>query len=457
MRQAGRMARHRLVLGVLLVAVVLAGRVPLLGNGYGSDDDAWRNAVAALRMHAVGHYVPSRIPGFPVYEGLLVPLIPFGAVATNALSVFAGLVAAWFFLRAARRGGAKSPVWLAAAFCFSAPVWVEASQTMDYAVGLAFLLASYDAWLRRKYVPAGVLLALAAGCRATLGVLVLPALAGMALRRERGRTGLAFVAATVLPAAVVFLPPLLSPATRGMEGQFEAHVALHHATPAAVPDLLRRVGVFLFGKPGLIVLGLGLVAAASRVYRRRGSPRAGAQENGEGPADRRLPETAFEASGVIVVTVLFLLMPYEPAYMMPALPLVLLLVGRVLSRSWTATLALALATAVFMTPVLETRRVVPGRLFQEVRARRADLARTAAQEALRPPEPTVYVIGRFAVHRLLLRNRSLRATEAAWAPFHASGVALWSPDGRKGYAADLDPPDRVRLERGGYRIVDLSQ
>ena len=34
----------------MIVVLILATRIPLLGGGFGSDDDAWRNAANALRM-----------------------------------------------------------------------------------------------------------------------------------------------------------------------------------------------------------------------------------------------------------------------------------------------------------------------------------------------------------------------------------------------------------------------
>src|SRR5580765_7917805 len=75
-------------------AAVAVSRVPLVGGGFGSDDDSWRNAVAATRMHALGHYVPSRAPGFPVFETLLSVLVGHGWLVTNGVTALAGVIAA---------------------------------------------------------------------------------------------------------------------------------------------------------------------------------------------------------------------------------------------------------------------------------------------------------------------------------------------------------------------------
>lgn len=109
---------------LIFLLVILASRLPLIGGGFGSDGDAWRNAVAAFRMREVGHYVASRPPGFPVFESLLVPLVPLGWAATNALAAVAGVVAVMVFMRVSRELKIPSPFWLTFAFTFSGVLWV---------------------------------------------------------------------------------------------------------------------------------------------------------------------------------------------------------------------------------------------------------------------------------------------------------------------------------------------
>src|SRR6266542_3767104 len=99
MPAAPRFPVWRAALALLFAAVLLLSRYPLLHGGYGSDDDAWRSVVSALHMRESGHYVPSRIPGYPLFEFLLVFLVPFGPFATNLASVLAQLAAADSFRR----------------------------------------------------------------------------------------------------------------------------------------------------------------------------------------------------------------------------------------------------------------------------------------------------------------------------------------------------------------------
>src|SRR5712692_6512927 len=64
--------------GVILAALIIATRVPLLPLGYGSDSDAWRVAATASRLWNDGIYHPSRFPGFPLYEVLNAPMVALG-------------------------------------------------------------------------------------------------------------------------------------------------------------------------------------------------------------------------------------------------------------------------------------------------------------------------------------------------------------------------------------------
>src|SRR6266581_3623522 len=96
---------------IVLVLALLASRLPLIGGGYGSDNDTWRNIVAAIHMHEAMRYVPSRVPGFPVYEGLLALLAPWGWIATNLASVAAEVAVASWFARLLTRLRVANPLW----------------------------------------------------------------------------------------------------------------------------------------------------------------------------------------------------------------------------------------------------------------------------------------------------------------------------------------------------------
>ena len=438
---------------LIFLLVVFASRVPLLGGGFGSDGDSWRNAVAALRMREAGHYVASRPPGFPVFESLLVPLVPWGWVATNALAALAGVAAAAVFLRICRESRIPSPYWLTFAFAFGGVLWVYATQTMDYALGLALLLGTYHGLRNRRYFLAGLLLALAAGCRLTTATLVVPALAMLLVSRAGWRAIASFLTSYVLATAAVYVPVILYYRAVGSIHGFLWHASRTHVTLHSLPSLLRLDAVFLFGKLGSLMLVLAL---AGRLLFALYPP---LRAWGRARMQFRLPAPGivFEAGVVLVVATLYLMAPYEAAYLIPLLPFALLLVGRLLTRPVLAVAALLIASEVLVVPMFDKRGWAPGRLQLEIDQRREGLRVARALEARRPAEPTVFVVGRVAVFQLHVLAPSLERDERAWRAGMEPGVALWSPDRRRGYAALLGPSDRQALEDQGYRVEVLRE
>lgn len=427
----------------LLVGVVLS-RWPLLGWGYGSDDDAWRNAVAGVHIRALGHYLPSRAPGFPVFETIVAALVPGGWTATNGAAILAEVVAVALFFALAERLRVRSPRWLTLAFAFCGAMWVATSQTMDYAFGIALLLAVYLSLLSRRPLWAGVLLALAAGCRISNAALVVSAVLLLLLRGDGWRAGARVAGAFAAVATLLFLPVALAPGGGRAPADAIYHIGRAHVTFGNLASVLRQALVFCLGKLGAIVPALGLAGAAyARLRRPRPQP----------PRDpSRRAAVAFEASAVALVGANFLLVPYESAYLLPALPFAMLLLGRLLARGWIAAWAAVLALESVALPLFDVQRVIPGRLFLELRQRREDVVETRRIAGLRPPRPTVYVVGRFRVHRLLLLEPQLERLPAAWAPFTGPGLALVHPAVRVGYAATLTPAQADSLQTAGYDI-----
>lgn len=425
---------------IALAVVFVLSRLPLLGGGFGADIDSWINAVGAIHMREVGRYIPTRIPGFPAYEALLVLLVPLGHRATNGASVLAQAAAIVFFWRLARRLVPARAAWATAAFAFGPPLWVDASQTMDYAFGLAAMLGACDALLAGRRATAGALLALATGFRPTLALLLLPVALSLRARRESPAGWLAFAGAYGAVAVALFVPVLLAAPPGEMAGEFAFHAARQHVTLATAPRVVRVALAFAFGKLGTIVIALGLLAGLR-------TGRAGAGDGASGGF------SGLAWISILVMAAFYLVIPLDAAYLMPVVPLALLLLARRLPARWFAVAAIAIMSETLVTPLLDVRRLVPGRVVAEWALRREQLASSRALLALRPGAPTVYVVGRFQVHRMMLLDPSLERTDAAWAAFrYPTGVALWSPDRGRGYAAFLEPAQSDSLRAAGFTL-----
>lgn len=435
--------------GLLALAgfALLATRWPLLVHGYGSDEDAWRYVVSALHTRASGQYQPSRVPGFPAFELPLALLVPLGPFATNLLAAIAGIVAAWLFWRIARRLQHPRPGLLALGFALTPAIWVQATQTMDYAQATAFLLAGWLCLLQARAGWAGVWIALAAASRPTLALIV--PIAGLYLLLTAARWG--SLARFALGFGVVFaaleLPALLHPDTQGASGQFAFHAARQHVTFSTVLPVVRGALVFMIGKLGLPLLLVGAVA-----HWRQRDPRARL-----GSPIEREASFVFELFSLAVIGGIYLLVPLDPGYLIPALPLLISLLARVTTPGWLIAMLVAVALEVLAQPLMGAGRVVPGRLFVEVGLRQAQLAEARSERARPVQRPTVFLTERSMVQRLLVLDPQLLREPAAWKPFWASGMALWTPDHRKGYAVDLSAEERAALEAQGYTIESLRR
>lgn len=434
------------VLAVLGVALLVT-RWPLLVHGYGSDEDAWRYAVSALHSRATGTYQPSRLPGFPAFELPLAFIQCLGPFATNLFAAVAGLIAIWLFWQIARRLEHPRPGLLALALALTPAFWVHATQTMDYAQATAFLLASWLALLQSRGGWAGVWLALAAASRPTL-VLIAP-IAGLYLLLSGARW--ATLVRFALGFGVVFtgleLPALLHPDTRGSSGQFAYHAARQHVTFGTVVPVVRGAIVFLLGKLGapLLIIGLALGWRRRDPRRRLGSP------------IERDASLVFELFSVATMVLLYLLVPLDPGYLIPALPLLVSLAARLAPPGWLIAALFAASLETVVQPLWSAGRIAPGRLMLEVRERRRLLNEAQSEAERIVSQPTVFITSRSLVHRLLVLAPSFSRQPAAWKPFWASGVALWSPDRRRGYAVDLSPAETVALQSQGYAIVKLAR
>jgi hypothetical protein len=161
----------------ILSVIYLLVRLPWLWSGYGAETDAYRVALVALHLRQSGEYLPSRLPGYPVHELLMAPLVWLGgSVATNLATALVSLFGVLIFAGIARAVKAPAAGLLVIAFAFTPFLIVNSVATKDYMWALSFLLAAYLASIRRRPVLAGVLLGLGAGCRITTAAFALPLL-----------------------------------------------------------------------------------------------------------------------------------------------------------------------------------------------------------------------------------------------------------------------------------------
>jgi Glycosyltransferase family 87 len=435
---------------ILLAVVFMAVRIPWLRSGYGAETDAYRVALSALHLGASGEYLPSRLPGYPVHELLMTPLVLLGgSVATNLATALAALAGVFVFAAIVNRVNARPRAVLVIALAFTPFLIVNSVQTKDYMWALTFILASYLAAIDRRNLLAGVLLGLGVGCRLTTGLFCLPLLL-LYLDRRDLRGAVTFLAMLASVSFLVFLPVTLR----------YGHHFLAYADSRIAPDIIiRSIGQYSIGAIGalatLIALLLswrGLISFPEML--------------------RRDVHVRIWTLVVAVYVLLFLRLPIDLGYLIPIYPFGYLLLSRVVRPAlFTAVVALIVVSGLVdldisamhnfnLRTFAETARPCRScaELFHDLHARQlyvnyaTDLARTTT------PDHSVVLTGAifpdFAV--------------ASWPRLHYEvfdrylpSISMLSDDGSMRdsthdviYLASPDRPELIdALRQQGYQVL----
>ena len=290
----------------LLCAVVLLTRLPFLGAGYGEHADNWRIALAARHIAETGVYEVSRFPGYPVQDYVCSWIWKTGPLGFNLLDSLFCMGAALFFALICIEYGMED-WWLAGlALAFVPVLYVNSVSSKDFPWGLALLLAAWWCALRKRSVPTGILLGVAMGCRITSGAAALP-LALILIEGADNRTALRRVLVTGAISGGIVVAAFTPVYARYGWDFFNFYS--DHGYPGPW-GMAARVTIEVWGALGFAGVCLGLVCGIAR----RG-PRP--QVSGR----QRLAWGAMLA----IYALAFWCLPDEAAYLIPAIPFVLLL------------------------------------------------------------------------------------------------------------------------------------
>jgi hypothetical protein len=347
---------------ILVGALVFATRVPFLAAGYGWDLDAWRLANTASAIAATGAYEASRLPGHPVQEYLCALLSRGGPLALNgATALLSAAGAALFALSWGRLGGRHAAL-AAIAFALTPGIFLNSTNSMDYVWAIAFLLAAHHFLLAGRPLVAGALLGLATGCRLTSAAFVAPfALIAMGPRppREAAAGVVRLCAGALVVGGLAFVPVLL---------RYGWGLLFFHDPGRPKAGVVFARGMWdVWGTTGALALGLALLSAPLR-----GLVRGKDTAIPAGVAGTGARAVAAWVLAIGLTAIVFLRLPHEGAYLLPAVPFVLLLLGRAAPRRAFLVGCLGLCLAPFAS--LGRGGVSAGPILID-RARRAEDAR----------------------------------------------------------------------------------
>jgi hypothetical protein len=319
------------------VAVLLA-LLPLTAMGPGTDLDAGvviRSGRSIVRDHT---YIASRPPGAPVHEtvvGLLDRL--GGTIATNlgSLAMAALFVAALVALL--RRAGISRPGLVAAVAVTNPFFLIAATSTVDFLWALALMLSAAVLARDRRPVWAGVLAALAIGCRVGTIVLVIALLlAEWYEGPEERRRALTIGGIAAVGGGLLFVPSWLA-ADKSLafaQNQFAMSSPLVQLGKFAVKDFS------FFGPFAIVVLAFAVppVLAAVRRWRVDWTVR-------------------FSVTGLVLSQILYLRFPWKLGHLLPTLACLTLLLGVALRDR--RRLLVALVAAQLLYAVVNVQFVQP--------------------------------------------------------------------------------------------------
>ena len=338
--------------GFTLAAVVFVTRLPFLWTGFGTDTDTWKLACALREIAQTGHYTASRLPGYPLMEWTCAPFVRFGPWAPNALSAIAAAACAWLGARLFARHGVRD-AWLAgAAFVFVPAAYIAGTSSIDYLWAIAFLLAAWLDATDGRAERAGLWLGLAVGSRMTSALFVVPLawLAWNAARDHRLLRVGRFASIGAVVGAAWYVPAFLrygwemftySEIRGGQSTALHFLGGMLHPGESGVPWPLiaGQATVLLWGVVGTAAVWLALLSLA---WQPRAAERAA-----------RLAPPVWVALGSVVALelILYLRLPHDEGYLLPAVPFVLLALAAWLTPARFRAMCVALLVSPFVFAV----------------------------------------------------------------------------------------------------------
>ena len=297
---------------ILLLAFCIY--IPFIFLGYGSDYDSYNVVWAGKNFVETLDYVPSRVPGFFVYEFITFFLnLIGGSILTNLASLVMSIIILKNFMQFCKDNEVPQYRLLTLIFMLHPYYLVNSTCTMDYLFSFGFAFLGLVKLNDHKFVSAGLLLALGIGSRLTTVLVVGTFLLWIFIVQKdyRGKVILAgFI--TAITAFLFYIPSL----------DF-AEWNIAYFSPSVGTDIfwtpILRIGRFVyktiyFWSPVVIII---MVWGIIRLFFYR--------TLWTDLVNKNLIKASITL--IFVIQLFYMYLPTEPAYMIPTIPFWLIILG----------------------------------------------------------------------------------------------------------------------------------
>lgn len=332
--------------GLLVVlCLVVLSRLPFLWTGYGADADAWMVAHAAETIWRTGEYQASRLPGYPLHEMLFAPIVAAGGPSlSNAVTLLCTLflLTLWYHLAWLLT---RFPLLSTLCLAFTPLFWINSATALDYVWSLLCILLSFAALLKARTVISGILLGLAVGFRPTNAAAGVPLLILLLLQKRSGKEIFQFLGAALLTGFVALTPVLVhyGPVQWIRETRLEMS-DIHFSSWDRLLFFVYRSAYTI----GPLAVGAGAVLLAAHRAAIRNAIEA------------RDPIFLSSAAFIVTYLLLFLGYPLERAYLIPAIPFFLVIVGATANRKEFIILTCCMISFSFVNPDVVVHKAAVG-------------------------------------------------------------------------------------------------
>ena len=304
---------------ILIIFIYALSRIPFLEAGFGTDGDAWRIIENGLYFSTNYEYKPSRLPGYPLYEILIYFLVYKGPLITNLVSAISGLFCIIIFkklLEKFLRIDQRRSTLISLIFCFTPAVWVSSTITMDYLFAELFLLIAWYTLSNRKhkYISA-LFLGIATGVRPNNIIFIIPLMIGRFLIELKNNSSNSKIAKNIgIYVFIYFFVTILAMMPVFIKYGF---LSLFSLSPEIFLNnqSIMLIGYNIIRATGVIGFLFFIAFFILIFYHNKSEINF--------PNFINDPNLIISLSGLLVNILLFIFSPYEPFYLIPAIPFLL--------------------------------------------------------------------------------------------------------------------------------------